>query len=267
MSKLEVLCVTMNQNNFDKIEEMNIRSDVVFANQSDETRYDEFFFGEHCAKMITTQTRGVGINRNMALTYATGDYLLFSDDDLQYVDDYAQIVEKAFEEIPKADCIIFNIEVVGSAINRRRNGKIKRVRWYNALNYGAPRIAVKRSSVSRENIMFNRNFGGGTPFSCGEDTLYIVSMLKSKLRLYVYPQTIAVSDQTNSTWFRGFNEKFYYDKGVLFASVSKLFAKFLCLQSLIRHPDYKKSGLTFSEAYKCMKNGIKNQKDLKPWTE
>ncbi len=265
MSKVEVLCATMKQENFDKIQQMNIQSDVVFANQANDTGYDAIAFGENKAKMITTQTKGVGVNRNIALLYATGEYLLFADEDLLYVDGYAEIIENAFAEIPEADCIIFNIDTIGMDIQQRKNVKAKRVRWYNALNYGAVRIAVKRNSVMRENIMFNCNFGGGTPFSCGEDTLYIVNMLRRKLKLYTYPQTIAAADQTQSTWFRGYDEKFYYDKGVLFATVSKPFAKFLCLQSLIRHPDYKKNGLTFSEAYSCMKKGIKNQKLMKPW--
>ncbi len=34
MLSFEVLCVTMNQNDFSKIKEMNINSDVVFANQA-----------------------------------------------------------------------------------------------------------------------------------------------------------------------------------------------------------------------------------------
>ncbi len=267
MAKLEVLCATMNQTDFKKVEQMNIQSDVVFANQTNDTRYDEIAIGENLAKMISTQTKGVGINRNLALLYSSGDYLLFADDDMKYVDGYADIVEEAFNKNAKADCVIFNIDTVGSDIARRRNAKVKRVRWYNALNYGAARIAVKKTSVSRDNVMFNRNFGGGTPFSSGEDTLYIVDMLKKKFKIYAYPKTIATVDQTTSTWFNGFNKKFYYDKGILFASISKFWARFLCLQSLIRHPDYKKGGLTFFEAYRYMKKGIKNQKKMIPYSE
>ena len=113
--------------------------------------------------------------------------------------------------------------------------------------------------------MFNTNFGGGTPFSCGEDTLYIVEMLRKGLKLYTYPVTIATVDQNESTWFKGFNEKYYYDKGVLYASIGKQFFEFLCLQNLIRHPDYKKNGLTFGQAYRLMKKGKKAQKTMKPF--
>lgn len=265
MSKVEVLCATMQQVDFKKIDEMNIQSDVVYANQAGRTGYEEYSFGEHCAKMITTNTRGVGINRNISLLYAKGEYLLFSDDDLRYVDGYSTIIEKAFSEYPKADCIIFNINTVGSDIKRRKNEKVKRVHWYNALNYGTARVAVKKNAVKREAIMFNTNFGGGTPFSCGEDTLYIVEMLRKGLKIYTYPQTIATVDQTDSTWFCGYNEKYYYDKGVLYASISKTFAKLLCLQDLMRHPNYKKNGLTFKTAYRFMKKGIKNRAQMKPF--
>ena len=57
MSKFEILCVTMHQNDFSKIKEMNIRSDVVFANQCDHTNYEELEFEGHIAKMISTQTK------------------------------------------------------------------------------------------------------------------------------------------------------------------------------------------------------------------
>ena len=80
MSHFEILCVTMHQKDFSKIEQMNINSDVVFANQADTTSMDELEFNGHRARMITTDTRGVGVNRNLALTYAQGDICLFADD-------------------------------------------------------------------------------------------------------------------------------------------------------------------------------------------
>lgn len=265
MSKVEVLCATMHQNDFSKIKQMNIQSDVVYANQSDITAYSELTFEEYTAKMITTNTRGVGVNRNLALLYSTGEYVLISDDDLQYVDGYAEIVEKAFSQLPDADCIIFNIITVGAEVGRRQNVKTKRVRWYNALNYGAVRLAVKQTSIKRDSIMFNTNFGGGTKYSAGEDTLFICSMLRKGFKMYTYPVVIATVDQTTSTWFKGYNEKFYYDKGALFAAISKFWVKPLCLQFLIRHRQYKKSGITFFQAYKLMLRGVKGYRTLTPY--
>ena len=62
MSRFQILCTTMHQNDFSKIKEMNIHSDVVFANQADTTSYSEMKFEGHRARMITTGTKGVGVN-------------------------------------------------------------------------------------------------------------------------------------------------------------------------------------------------------------
>ena len=103
MAKFEILCVTMHQTDFSKIGEMNIHSDVVFANQADRNDYAETTFDGHRARMVTTTQRGVGRNRNLALLYAEGDYLLFADDDMVYADDCPEQVVRAFEELPEAD--------------------------------------------------------------------------------------------------------------------------------------------------------------------
>ncbi|HAZ18610.1 MAG TPA: hypothetical protein DCY75_00365, partial [Clostridiales bacterium] len=63
------------------------------------------------------------------------------------------------------------------------------------------------------------------------DTLFLHSCLQKGLKIYAVPDSIAtLSDERESTWFRGYNEKYYYDKGVLFAAVSKFWAPFLCVQ-------------------------------------
>jgi glycosyltransferase involved in cell wall biosynthesis len=89
---------------------MNVNSDIVFANQCDRTEYEEYSFDGHKAKMISTETKGVGINRNLTLMYASADICLFSDDDMLYVDNLEEIVLKEFELNPDADVIIFNLD-------------------------------------------------------------------------------------------------------------------------------------------------------------
>ena len=108
MLTFEVLCATMHQNDFSILKEMNIQSDVVYANQCDHTSYQEMNFDGHIAKMISTQTRGVGKNRNLALTYASADICLFADDDVVYNDGYQKTICDFYEQHPDADVVIFN---------------------------------------------------------------------------------------------------------------------------------------------------------------
>lgn len=266
MEKLQVLCATMHQKDFSKIKEMNIQSDVLFANQAQNDYVWEMKTPYMHAKMITTKTRGVGKNRNIALQNATSKICLFADDDIIYVDDYEKIILNAFAEIPDADAIVFNVETIGKDMLRRTNSKIKRVHKYNCFNYGAVRIAVKLDSVRKNGIVFSEKFGGGTIFSAGEDSIFMADMLKKKMKIYTYFQTIAKIPQNESTWFCGYNEKYLYDKGALFCALSKPFAHLLCLQDLIRHPRiYKENNIGFMRAYKVMIKGIKGYKNNTPY--
>lgn len=264
MSRLQVLVATMHQQDFSKVEEMGIESDVIFANQNDCSRYEEKIYSDFSAKMITTNTRGVGMNRNIALEYADADLVLIADDDMKYVSGYKKIVINAFEEVPDADALIFNIDTIGMDMKRRQNSKIQRIHIWNAFNYGAARIAVKRKCLEDNHIVFNLNFGGGTIYSSGEDTLFIGNMLKRKLKIYSYPVTIAAVDQTSSTWFSCYNRKYFYDKGALFAALSKHFALFLSLQDIIRHRDIY-TELSFHDMVLESIRGMKGYKRLLPY--
>ncbi len=266
--KIQVLVAAMHQNDESLVKKMNICTDAVIGNQCDRCTDEEYTFEGYKAVYYNRTDRGVGLNRNTALLHSSGDILLFADEDVVYCDGYDKIIQRAFEELPKADAIIFNINTVGADVGRRKNTKIKRVRIYNALNYNTPRIAVRAKSIKRSNIVFHTCFGGGTMYNAGEDTLFITSMLKNHLRIYTYPVCIADEYQYESTWFKGYDRKFLHDKGVLFAAISKKWAKPLCLQALVRHKEmYKQCNLSFTEAYKLMKTGIKSFKTLSPYSE
>lgn len=264
--RVQVIVATMHQNDFAKAEEMKINSDVVFANQTDKTSYSEKEFNGFTAKMISTKTRGVGINRNFGLQYADGDILLIADDDMVYTDNYSEIVKKAFEKLPDADAVIFNIETIGADMGRRMNSKISRVRIHNCLNYGAARIAVRRNSLVRERLNFSTCFGGGTMYSAGEDSLFICDMLRKGFKIYTYPATIASVDQTSSTWFSGYNEKFIYDKGAFFGAAFSKTTPLMCLQYLLRHQKvYKSANLSVVQAFMLMLKGANGYKTLIKW--
>ncbi len=268
MGKLQVLCATMHQKDFSKIKQMNIQTDVLFANQAQGDYVWEMKTPDITAKVITTKTRGVGKNRNIALENATGEICLFADDDVIYIDGYEKIILDAFSQKPDVDAIVFNVETIGKDMLRRTNLKMKRVRIHNCFNYGAVRIAVKLDSVKRNNLVFSEEFGGGAPYSSGEDSIFMSDMIKKKMKVYTHHGVIAKIPENESTWFCGYNEKYLYDKGALFCALSKPFASFLCLQDLLRHPRiYKENNIGLMRAYGFMKKGIKGYKKGIPYRE
>ncbi len=261
MLTLEVLCATMNQNDFSLVREMNIKSDVVFANQCDHTSYEEEEFDGYTAKMVSTQTRGVGKNRNLSLIYSSADICLFADDDVVYKDDYQKTVCDFYENHPDADVVIFNFLVSrnGSEPENivKSTQKLKRKKF----SYGTYAMSVRRSSVDWHNIKFHHQFGGGTLYACGEDTCFLNDCYKKKLSVYTCSDTIGVVDHKESTWFAGYTDKFFIDKGVLFYKLMGVLASLSALYHCFKHrTEYSTPG--WKKAFALMKQGVRKAKKM-----
>ncbi len=252
MSKFEVLCVTMHQKDFSKIEKMNVHSDIVFANQCDITKYDEYTFENHTAKMISTNTRGVGINRNLSLAYASGDICLFADDDVIYNDDMESIVLKEFENHPDADIIIFHLASDNEQRKQKKYSETRKCRKLERQPWGAVRIAFRLQSVKRANINFTSLFGGGCIFPAGEDSMWLSDARKAGLTFYVSKETIGKILFGESTWFTGHDEKYFYGRGAYYQAVRKHTIYLWMLYFAFRVRD---GGLSFSERIEWMKKG------------
>ena len=227
---VQVLVATMHQTDMSLAERMNIRCDAVIANQADREEFvrEDTPHGHRC--MITTTTRGVGLNRNMALLMADADILLLADDDVTYNDDMPTAVAAAFEAMPAADVIVFGMDIVKNGnVTPRREKTVHRLRVHNAMRFGTYRIAVRRRALLQHNITFHQSFGGGCPFSAGEDSLFLKSCFDNGLRVYAHTYTLGRCSKDTSSWFRGCDDKYFYDKGVL---VRHLFPRTAYLMAL-----------------------------------
>lgn len=256
--EVEVLVACMKQKDFSLYEKMNINTNAVFANQSDEFSYKEIIKDGNVLKMITTNDRGVGKNRNIAILFSTAKYLVFADEDLTYKDNFHNTIIEAFHKLPKADMIIFDLEYSdNSNCERTKIKKIKRLNIFNSMLYGAPRFVIKRESLLKNNLWFSLLYGGGAPYSSGEDSLFLREAFRKKLRIYSYPVVIATTDTSSSTWFKGYNEKYFFDKGILLAN---LFPKLKWIIAIYYSFKYSKYTNEFSilQIFRLIKKGIKN---------
>ena len=216
--KLEVLATTMGQSDFSLAERMNIRCDAVITNQCGRWGFDQVNHPWGSVRMLSSDTIGVGVNRNLGLQLAEGDILLFADDDLIYYDDAAKGVLDAFRELPDADVIFFGLDMTkkGEIYEKRRHPR-KQLRIYNALKFGAARMAVRRSAVEKARLSFSPLFGGGCIYSCGEDSLLVLDCFRAGLHVYSHPHVLGKCAKDSSSWFRGYDEKYMFDRGAWIA--------------------------------------------------
>lgn len=232
--KIETLAVTINQKDHTLVQKMNIQTDAVVGNQCGVDSVEHFRLGNCDILYVNSAQRGVGRNRNTVIEHSGGDICIFADDDMRFVDGYPQIMEKAVHLAPDADIWLFNV------IKKRPSGyvhhKVMRIGRFNFERYGASRIAIRRESILRAGIRFDLRFGGGTQYGSGEDTLFLKACLDKGLKIMAVPLCLAEIDQgAQSTWFQGYNDKFFYDKGVLYQALHPRLAALYIVRFAVKY--------------------------------
>ncbi len=258
---IQVLVATMNRQDHALLEEMNIQTDAIVGNQCDRNEIEKFQYRGRTVEWFSFAERGVGLNRNNALMRATEDILLFADDDVVYCDGYEKTIQQFYALHTDADVVIFNFK-------KRRNGgefqdtvkKSGRVGRKSITSFGTYCITVRRESLFFANVFFHLQFGGGARYSCGEDSIFLQDCIRNRLRVYTCRDTIGVLDHGASTWFSGYDDKFFFDKGILFFKIAPLVSRALALYHCGKHRrEYDEYG--WFRAYKQMCAGIRYKKE------
>ena len=260
---LELLVSAMNVSAKELAAKMRIGSDALIINQTDHFGYEEFSrLEKYNIKCYSFKECGVGLSRNNALLRAEHDISLFSDADIVYADGYEELVLKEFEKNPQADMILFNVDVC----EERRTYHIEeygRVRQHNCGRYPAYSIAVRTKRIQAAGVTFSLRCGGGAPYSAGEDSLFLRECLSAGLKIFRAPVTIGREEaEGRSTWFSGYHDKFFFDRGVLYHFLYGRLAKPLSVRFLLAHKGLMCRDITVREAYRLMCGGIREAKDL-----
>ena len=254
--KVEVLASVMNEDFSALVRRMRLESDAVLINQCDRLGYEELAEEGYRLRFFSFPDRGVGRSRNEAIMRAEGDICLFADGDLVYEPGYAEAVVDEFVQNPDADMILFNVTIEES----RRTYHItdrRRVRWYNCGRYGAVSFAVRRESLLASGVTFSLLFGGGARYGSGEDSLFLKEFMDRGYRVYTAPVTIGKEKPGDSTWFEGYNEKFFRDRGVLYRYLYGKLAGAMALRFLAAHREKLCGETGIRQAFSWMRQGIR----------
>ena len=105
--------------------------------------------------------------------------------------------------------------------------------------------------------MFSLLFGGGAPYSAGEDSLFIMRCVKSGMKIYALPVSIGREELRPSTWFNGYTEKFFYDRGVLFSHLYGKLAGVMAIRYIMLKKKLMCKEVSPKKAYGLIKKGIR----------
>lgn len=212
---LEVLISCMHQIDASIIQRTKVKSDVLVINQCNADKQETFEFrnsnNEICkATVLYTTERGLSRSRNMAIYNANADICLICDDDEILEDDYVETIIRAFEQHPDMDILTFKVH---SPRKFSYPDREKKIGYVGAMKTVSWQVAFRRLSIVEKKIRFDEKMGSGTGNGGGEENKFLFDCLKKGLKISYIPQWIASVAQTDSQWFKGFTNEYFYNKG------------------------------------------------------
>ncbi len=260
---VETLISTMHIKNdsemMELIQKMNVGINNVFINQcpeiTDKSELINKTIGKN--KIISVNEKGLSNSRNLALENSSKEICLLADDDMTYINNYKEIIQKEYEKNPQVDVITFYVEGA-KPLNVIKEGKVN---YLKCLKLCSVQLSFKRDSIINKGISFDKRFGTGSgKYISGEESIFLFDCLKKGLTIVYKPIKIGDLHVGQSTWFKGYNKDYFITKGACYYRMCGFWSSFLIIQFAIRKAKLYKKEITFKEAVKAMLLGAKEQK-------
>ena len=265
--RLQILISAVNKDPEELIGSMNLGCDTVIVNQligdcderilqKTDHDYTKLFEGFE-ARIINRMEKGVGLSRNTALEASDHELIQFGDDDIVYDDGYVSKVVAEFDAHPEADMLLFNVKAQAGR-ETYWNEDFARVNWRNYGRYPAYAICARRDKLIGSGVKYSLLFGGGAPYMNGEDSLFLHDCLKAGLNIYRTTVAIGKEKPGQSTWFKGYTDKFFFDRGVLYHFLYGKMAVILGFRYLFKNRKEMCSEKGLLKCWRLLIDGVKH---------
>ena len=256
MKKLQVLVSTMN-NKYSLVEEMGIASDCVIVNQCDQDGRSCFDINGHNVKWIDSNQRGLSRSRNLALMNSDADICLIADDDLIYVGDYQKKILDCFEKEQGYSLIVFIVEGINKVF-KKYSPRERELNFFTAMQVSSVQIAFRRQCLISNGIFFREDFGAGAKYPMGEENILLSECLRHGLRIKYVPIKIANLYMGDSSWFKGYDQKYLYSQGAIYSAMSERVYLLLIILFAVRKRKIFNKGIGLFDSIRYMLNGARD---------
>jgi len=252
--KLDILLSCMHQQDASLVHASGIVGNAVVINQCDREDYLEESTATGRVRMIFTCQQGLTKSRNLAIRSSDADVCLLCDDDEKFVADYERKILEAYRDLPQADVIIF--KMVGRSASFP--DRVMELRFPKTMHVSSWQISFRRQRLMDVGVQFDELLGAGSGNGAEEELKFLLDCQKAGLKIFYVPQEIASVGQTQSTWFAGFDEKFFYNRGATTRYILGFFpAAAYALYYVLRKRRMYKDQISMGKALKAIFRGIR----------
>ena len=193
---LSILISTMYQTDIDFVHQMFPDNDIdelnlVIINQTSRDKILEF--DQDNIQILNSFEFGLSKSRNQAIELCKTKYAVLADDDLIYQKDFMKTIQAAYQSYPEAALISFQLLKSSDQLYKKYpDENIELHLRGNPIMLSSCEMTINAEKLKQADVQFCEYFGLGATFTSCEETLFLRSLLKRKLKAFFVNQPIAV---------------------------------------------------------------------------
>jgi glycosyltransferase involved in cell wall biosynthesis len=151
---------------------------------------------------VTTSEIGVTKSRNTVLRSTRTKYLLFADDDIEFIGKGIESAVSYLEAHPNCDLVLAQVIDANGALRKDYPTREEKLTRFNSAKAGTIEMIVRVDSIRSKRVNFDENFGAGADNYLGDEYIFITDLLKAGGSATFLPITIAIhsEDSSGSRW-------------------------------------------------------------------
>ena len=153
-------------------------------------------------RSATANEKGVAKSRNKVLRSTETKYLLFADDEIEFLSDGIKSAIAYLESNPNCDLVLAQAADTKGLLRKAYPKAETKLTRFNSAKAATYEMIVRVEAIREKNISFDENFGAGVQNYLGDEYIFITDLLKKGGKATFLPVTIAIhpEDSSGSRW-------------------------------------------------------------------
>ena len=150
------------------------------------------------AKQIALRTFGVAKSRNAAIDNASGEYLVFADDDIVFSEKGLEEAIFYLDQNPDVSLILCRATDTAGSLRKSYPAKLEKLTLFNSAKAATYEMIVRVQDVKRLGVRFDEDFGAGVENYLGDEYIFIADLTRAGGKAVFLPVTIASHPEFSS---------------------------------------------------------------------
>ncbi|MGF3141083.1 hypothetical protein ACQV2S_00250 [Facklamia sp. P13064] len=161
--------------------------------------------------------KGLSANRNFAISLidTNNEFVYLTDDDIIIDKNFNEKFSEVVKKNKDIDIFAFNVKKSNGELKENLN-IIKNIGFLSSMKLSSVQLVFRSKVFIDGKIRYDERFGTGAKYKMGEENILLFDLLRKKYKIKYFPIQIGTLMDNESSWFNGFNDKYFFDRGAVF---------------------------------------------------